>query len=171
MNWASRSPCWAPSLTLAFPCRLKPIFRSILASVRSETGCPRPVKAAASFRVDLVVQANNDIGSPRLSGSISASGSRTMSGSLSASALRPPPATRTRGAGSGLPCISRNPRATVPGRSPVASAIALMLPRPNSAASTPSQNRRCRSSRCARNTACRPPSDSASRATFDIAQP
>ena len=55
------------------------------------------------------------------------------------------------------------PRAKVPGCAPVASATAFTPPRPSSAASVPSSSRRCRSSRCGRNTAYRQAKDSATR--------
>ena len=96
-------------MTLALPCRLNPIARSIRATVRSETGCPPPVNASARFRVDFVVHTSSDIGSPRVSGSTSVVSSATSPGSDSASLLRPPPGARTRTDGSGSPVQLPNP--------------------------------------------------------------
>ena len=158
-------------MTLALPCKLKPIPRSIRATVRSETGCPAAVSAPAKLRVDFVVHTNGDIGSPRVSGSTNALNSATSPASVSASLLRPPPGTRTLTEGSGRPSNSRTPRAMVSGCTPVAVAIALIPPRPNCWASTPNSSRRCRSSRCGRSTAYLHATDSAASSTSAIAQP
>ena len=138
-----------------------PSDASIRATVRSETGCPTAVNAPARLRVDLVVHTNNDIGSPRVSGSTNAFSRASSPGSDSDSFLRPPPGPRTRTAGSGSPASSRTPRATVSGWDPVAFATILIPPRPSSAAYEPNIRRRCRSSRCGRSTAYLRPTDSA----------
>src|SRR5674476_72017 len=169
-NWASRSACWLPSVTLALPCRLNPNDASIRATVRSETGCPTAVNTPARFRVDLVVHTNSDIGSPRVWGSTNAFNRASSPGSDSDSFFRPPPGPRTRACGSVPPASSRTPRATVSGCAPVASATVLIPPRPSSAASEPNMRRRCRSSRCGRSTAYLRPTDSATRTLSAIAQ-
>ena len=83
------------------------------------TGCPAAVSVPARFRVDRHVQRSGDSGSPRDSGSTSASSAGTSPGSVSASFLRPPPGARTRG--SGLPwCLphAARHRVRVHARSP-----------------------------------------------------
>ncbi len=95
-NWASLSGCWAPSTVLALACRLKPSSRSRPATVSAETRCPWRVSSADSFRVDFVVQRSGDIGSPRSSGSTSASSAGRSPESSTAAFFRPPPGGRTR---------------------------------------------------------------------------
>ena len=54
-----------PSRDLALPCRLKPSPRSSCATVSGPITWPSRVSSSASTRVELVVQRNGDIGSPR----------------------------------------------------------------------------------------------------------
>jgi hypothetical protein len=72
-NWASRSGCWAPSRVLTLACRLNPSRFNSRPTVGAETGCPCRVSSSARCRSDLVVHRSGDIGSPRRSGSTSAS--------------------------------------------------------------------------------------------------
>ena len=58
--------------------------------------CPRPVSAADSCRVDLIVHRSGDSGSPRVSGSTRRSSAAVSSASTVSARLRPAPARRTR---------------------------------------------------------------------------
>src|SRR5689334_17854614 len=140
------------------------------ATVRSDTRCPAAVSASARWRVDLVVHTSGDSGSPRVCGSTSAVNAGPSPGSFSVAGLRPPPGARTRPARSTPPSSSRTPRATVSGCTPVATATALIPPRPSSAASAPSTRRRCRSSKYGRSTAYRRATESETCASLAIAQ-
>lgn len=112
------SGCWAPSMVLALACRLKPSSRRRPATVSAETRCPWRVSSAASFRVDFVVQRRGDIGSPRSSGSTSASSAGLSPESSSAAFFRPPSGWRTRPNGAWQEPSSAAPRETVASRTP-----------------------------------------------------
>ena len=104
-----------------------------------------------STRVDFTVHRNGDIGSPRTSGSTSASSAGRRPGSRSA-ALGPPPGRRTRPSGSSPASSSATPRETLPSRIPAARATTRMPPCPSARASAPATSRRYRSSRCGNST-------------------
>lgn len=112
------SGCWAPSMVLALACRLKPSSRRRPATVSAETRCPWRVSSAASFRVDFVVQRRGDIGSPRSSGSTSASSAGLSPESSSAAFFRPLSGWRTRPNGAWQEPSSAAPRETVASRTP-----------------------------------------------------
>lgn len=77
------------------------------------TLCPVRGSSRASVRVDFTVHRSGDIGSPRSSGSTSASSVGCSPGSRSATLLRPPPGRRTRLRGSSLASSSDMPLRTV----------------------------------------------------------
>src|SRR6266705_3181584 len=69
-----------------------------------------PASSSASFRTLLLVQRQDDSGSPRVAGSTSFSRSGTKVGSFCRALLRPPPGRRMRPVGCVLDCSnSRNP--------------------------------------------------------------
>ena len=135
-------------MTLALPCRLNPSARSRPATVPAEASCPWRASSAARARVDLTVHRSGDTGSPRSSGSTSASSAGTSPGSRSADRLRPPPGRRARLSGSAPAASSSTPSDTVASRTPAACATSRIPPCPSARASQPSSSRRCRSSRC-----------------------
>ncbi len=107
---------------------------------------PELANSTARTRKLLQVQRKGDIGSPRLSGSTSASRSLISVGSASVRGLRPPPSRRTR------PFASRSgdaksfsPRPIVERATPVARETAAIPPRPNAFASLAVWSRRSRS--------------------------
>jgi hypothetical protein len=102
--------------------------RSRLPTVPAGTGWPCAVSSAASVRVDLTVHRKGDSGSPRSSGSTSASSAGTSPGSVSAAGLRPPPGCRTRPSGSAPASSSATPADTVPSRTPAARATSRTPP-------------------------------------------
>src|SRR5206468_3198954 len=110
--------CCFPSIVLALPCRLNPCERSSWCTVSALTLCPRAVSSAASVRTDLTVHRSGDSGSPRSSGSTSASSAGTSPGSVTAARLRPPPSRRARPSGSSPPSSSATPSDTVASRTP-----------------------------------------------------
>ena len=110
--------------------------------------CAGLLERGVNVRVDFEVQRNADIGSPRVTGSTSASNAASSPGSVAVKALRPPPGRRTRPVGAAPDSSSRRPFATVSGDTPAAAATSFTPPRPTSRASAPSTSRRCRSSRC-----------------------
>src|SRR6266516_4978315 len=137
-NWASRSGCCLPWSVLALPCRLNPSSRSRSPTVSAETRCPWPVSSWASLRVDFVVQRNGDIGSPRSSGSTSASSADRSPGSTSAVFLRPPPERRTLPSGASPASSSSMPLRTVVSLFPAARATVRIPPCPGSGPRLPS---------------------------------
>src|SRR4029450_5329854 len=124
-----------------------------LAPVRADTGCPWRVSSSAKCRSDLVVHRSGDIGSPRSSGSTSASRAGTRSGSCQAADLRPPPGRRTRPGGTGTwpASSSTTPLRTVVSLTPATCATARTPPCPSSRASTANAKRCWRSFRCGNN--------------------
>ena len=135
-------------MVLALPCRLKPSSRSRSATVSAPARWPCRPSSPASARSDFVVHRNGDIGSPRSSGSTSASNAGRSPGSRSASRLRPPPGLRARPSGSAPASSSAAPSDTVASRTPAARATTRIPPCPRTRASAPISSRRCRSSRC-----------------------
>src|SRR4029453_4301247 len=134
-----------PRWSARCPAGRTPRPRGSAATVSAPTGCPCRVSSAASFGVDFTVQRNGDSGSPRRSGSTSASRAGTRPGSRSRSRLRPAPTARTRSAGS--PPNSRAPRAAVDSATRATRATRRTPPYPNTQAAAPNARRRCRSSR------------------------
>lgn len=117
--------------------------------MRAPAGWPSACSSSASVRVDFDVHRNGDCGSPRVAGSTSASNAPANDGSVSVSGGRPAPARRTLPAGAPA-CGSSSSliaAVTVVRDTPAARATADTPPRPNARASTPSHNRRCRSSK------------------------
>lgn len=102
--------------------------RSSWPTVHDETWWPISCRARASWRVDLSVQRNGDIGSPR--GSVSTRSSRlaNRSGSMSMSRGRPPPTRRARSEGSSSAWTSLRPAITVLRLIPDAEATAVAPP-------------------------------------------
>ena len=136
---------------------------------KSLTWWPFSRMAAVSVRIDLDVHRNADIGSPRVTGSISNSNAATSSPSWASARFRPPPERRDRPDPGAVPSsASFRPRRTVSAATPVAAATMPTPPGPSSAASAPSHNRRWNSDRCGRSTAYRRATESARSA---IAQP
>ena len=109
---------------------------------------PRAVSSSASFAVDFVVHRNGDFGSPRVSGSTSASsagqqlrvGHRLARAPRTRAADPPVRPAALQLAHPAPPCPGAHPRPRPPS-DPT---------RPSSRASAPSSNRRARSSRCGR---------------------
>lgn len=133
------------------------IGRGGCAADRLRCGARRSVPAHARaggrhHSVRFTVQRNGDIGSPRSSGSTSASSAGRRPGSRSTAFFRPPPALRTRPKGSSPASNSRAPSRTVVSLTWAACATARIPPWPRSRASAPIISRRCRSSRCGNNT-------------------
>src|SRR5215469_12469795 len=89
-NCASRPGCCVPSRALALPCRLNPCSRSRSPTVSAPALCPWAVSSAASAPVDFTVHRNGEPGSPRSSGSTTASSAGTSPRSTSAAFLPPP---------------------------------------------------------------------------------
>src|SRR4029453_12515101 len=87
------------ALTLA--CRLNPSPFSSRPTVGAETGCPWLVSSSARCRNDLVVHRSGDIGSPRSSGSTSASRPGRAQGPAGRLGLGPPPAAGGAAGGGG----------------------------------------------------------------------
>ena len=105
---------------------------------------PRPVSAAASWRVLLQVHRSGDSGSPRVTGSTRRSRAAASVGSPCRLGLRPP---RAGGPGPRAPLSSSStPRVTVDHATPVARATSVIPPRPCLALPPPSTARRPRSS-------------------------
>ena len=104
-------------MVLALPCTLNPSARSRSPTVSALTRCPWRVSSAARWRVDFVVHRNGDIGSPRISGSASASSADRSPGPVTASRLRPPPGLLARPSGPSPDSSSAAPRDTVPSAS------------------------------------------------------
>src|SRR6266568_3902564 len=146
-NWASRSGCCFPSIVLTLPCRLNPSSRSRSPTVSAPILRPCRVSSPARLRVDLTVHRSGDSGSPRSSGSTSASSAGTSPGSLSRARLAPPPGRRARPSGSAPEASSAAPSETVASRTPAAPATSRIPPWPSARACAPISSRRCRSSR------------------------
>src|SRR5579864_5626612 len=146
-NWASRSGCRRPSVTLALAWVENPCSCSSRQAVCGLHRCPCAVSSSDSFFVLLVVQASGDSGSPREESSTRASSAGTSPGSVSASFLRPAPARRTRPSGATRPeSSSAAPFATVCHDAPVILATAPVPPSPAARATAPSVSRRAFSS-------------------------
>src|SRR5918993_1461896 len=122
------------------------------------------VSASASWRVDLVVHRSGDSGSPRVTGSTSASKAASRPGSASASGLGPAPGARTRPVGSGSESSSAMPRRTLGRVLPASSATRVTPPWPRTRANPPNSSRRCRSVRWG-STSAKPPASTSSRST------
>ena len=120
--------------------------------------------------MDLAVHRSGDSGSPRDSGSTSASSARTSPGSASSTLGRPAPLRRTRPSGSIPDSSARAPRDTVSALAPATLATSFAPPRPTARASAPSSSRHCRSSRCGLISASLPASRSCSCAEIAIPQ-
>jgi hypothetical protein len=146
-NWASRSGCRLPSVTLALDWAENPCSRSSRQAVCGLHACPAAVSSPARFTALLVVHISGDPGSPRLESSTRASSAGTSPGSVSASFLRPAPRRRTRPSGATRPdSSSAAPFATVCHDAPVILATAPIPPSPAARATAPSVSRRAFSS-------------------------
>jgi hypothetical protein len=99
---------------------------------------------------DFVVYRNSDSGSPRVSGPTNSSNASTTPGWISSTARRPAPTARTRPSGTTPDLTSFTPVCTVVRDAPDKRATNPIPPQPIASASTPSNNRHCRSSRCGR---------------------
>ena len=146
-NWASRSGCRLPSVTLALAWVENPCSRSSRQAVCGLHACPCARSSPARCAALLVVHSSGDSGSPRLESSTRASSAGNRPGSVSASFLRPAPGRRTRPSGATCPdSSSAAPFATVCHDAPVILATAPIPPSPAARATAPSVSRRAFSS-------------------------
>ena len=118
------------------PCKLWSASLSNAATVRADSGCPRPVSAAANWLVLFSVHLNGEIKSSHVSGATNASSASTRAGSDGSIGLLPPPARLTRDVGSMAvesvcSLSSRIPSRIVFLDMPVACATKAMPPRPS----------------------------------------
>src|SRR5271154_3542177 len=124
------------------------------------TWWPRAINSSASFALLLVVHRSGDSGSPRVTGSTSASRSWLSVGSFSVRGLRPPPGRRilwccgfSVGGHALTSSRSRIPNRILFSRIPVAAVTIAAPPRPNARASAAAHSRVTRSSITHRRTA------------------
>jgi hypothetical protein len=146
-NWASRSGCRLPSLTLALAWVENPCSCSSRQAVCGLHRCPCAASASDRCLALLVVQASGEAGSPRAESCTRASSAGTSPGSVTASLGRPAPGRRTRPCGATRPdSSSATPLATVCQDAPVSLATAVTPPSPAARATAPSVSRRAFSS-------------------------